>query len=280
MKWSNVKDFIFSRLPGYFREYDTYKDSEGKGILERFIEVCSEYFDEEVISEIDNLSYLQDIDKTSPIFLNYLWEFLGYIPYAYGVITTGESYSKENLDKWLKQSLRGNLPVDTRRLLKYAISLYKIRCTKGFYDILGRFYGINFLVYDPNANIHPNQSGIGISSTSVWDTTYDSSRSYDVQNTNYDSIGKCWECSKIRIVVQIPKATYDTIISKGDFENTKKMIVEIVNKYLPIQVKLLTVENDVSEPLLVSTYGSNFDSSKYENIEGGYRFKSIQFVII
>ena len=54
MKWFNpvktfFRDYIFSNLfDHYYKANDTYQDSEGKGIFERFIDVCSGYFDTEV----------------------------------------------------------------------------------------------------------------------------------------------------------------------------------------------------------------------------------------
>ena len=60
MKWFNpaktfFRDYIFSNLfDHYYKSNDTYQDSEGKGIFERFIDVCSGYFDTEVMPDIDN----------------------------------------------------------------------------------------------------------------------------------------------------------------------------------------------------------------------------------
>ena len=85
--FKSFKDYIFTHLfPYEYKVEDTYKDINGKGILERFIDICSEYFDKEVIPEIDNFTDIIDIDKTPGIFLNYIWEYFGYIPYAYGVL--------------------------------------------------------------------------------------------------------------------------------------------------------------------------------------------------
>ena len=36
--FKNFKDYVFTHLfPIYYKENDTYKDEEGKGILERFM---------------------------------------------------------------------------------------------------------------------------------------------------------------------------------------------------------------------------------------------------
>ena len=42
--FKNFKDYVFTHLfPIYYKENDTYKDEEGKGILERFIDSCTGY---------------------------------------------------------------------------------------------------------------------------------------------------------------------------------------------------------------------------------------------
>lgn len=147
MRQFKFKEWVFKNLfPYYYQENDTYRDSSGKGILQRFIEVCSQYFDDDIISDdgtqpgLDNIVNLIDVDLTPELFLNYLWEFLGEIPYAYGLIIQGKEYNKDNLRDWLFNNT--DFPqADPRKLLKYAISLYKIRGTDKFYQVIGHFYG-------------------------------------------------------------------------------------------------------------------------------------------
>ena len=68
--FSSFKQYVFTHLfPAYYRENDTYKDGDGKGILERFIEVCSEYLDTQIMPDIDNFMDILDVDKTPDIFL-------------------------------------------------------------------------------------------------------------------------------------------------------------------------------------------------------------------
>lgn len=152
----SFKDYIFNKLlPRYFKDKDTYKDQNNKGILERFMEVCSEYLDTDIMADtevddpvlltnqpgLDNIIKLIDPDVTPELFLNYLWEFLGEIPYGYGLLINGTEYNPKDYSAWLSKK---PFPVaDSRRLLKYAISLYKIRGTEKFYNILGKFYGVD-----------------------------------------------------------------------------------------------------------------------------------------
>src|ERR1019366_6410421 len=97
---------IIDLFPTFYKDNDTYKDSNDEGILERFLQVCGNYFQDQVIPDIDNIMNLIDIDNTDPIYLNYIWELFGSIPYAYGTIINQrlwETYSKisSNQNAWL-----------------------------------------------------------------------------------------------------------------------------------------------------------------------------------
>lgn len=56
-------NFFFKHFPYYYKENDTYKDSNGKGLLERFLEIFCNEVDEEVSPYLDNLGYLMDIEN-------------------------------------------------------------------------------------------------------------------------------------------------------------------------------------------------------------------------
>ena len=237
--FKSFKDYIFTHLfPYEYKVEDTYKDINGKGILERFIDICSEYFDKEVIPEIDNFTDIIDIDKTPGIFLNYIWEYFGYIPYAYGVLVGDSSYSKENVYKWLNDP-RSFPKADTRRILKYAISLYKIRCTEDFYTVLGRFYGVRFELKEVGSS-----SGNGDVSTIDLIIA-----SYNNVYSTYDEIkagwryGDCWSCIHMIANIYIPKGMYDLLVEMGTLDDAKKALIEILNKYLPIHVKFFEDED-------------------------------------
>lgn len=238
MKWSSIKEFIYESLPFYFREYDSYKRSDG-GVLKRFLDVCSEYFDEEVLRDIDNFTSIWNIDNTSPVFLNYIWEYLGSIPYAYGILYDGKPFSKDNLKELSTEYIRNdNCPiptVDYRRLLKYAISLYKIRCTKEFYTILGRLYGLEISVVDPSENESPYKEALGLSIASSWETQYDIKGYYDQANTLYDRAEACASCVRLEASIHIPKNLYDILSKRNSLDNAKAIIIDILNRYLPIQ---------------------------------------------
>lgn len=243
--FSNFKDYIFKHLfPYYYKDNDTYKDVEGKGILERFIDVCSEYFDTDIMPDIDNFMDILDVDKTPDIFLNYLWEYFGYIPYAYGILTKGEPYTRENVARWLNNPT--NFPkADTRSILKYAISLYKIRGTDDFYNILGRFYGVRFEITETECNGGSSQStlddGSGIGSELVISTYNNIYSSYDDVKAGYRD-GDCLSCIKLKVKVYIPTGIYELLEKNGNLENTEKAFKEIINKYIPVHAQICDEE--------------------------------------
>lgn len=281
MKWSSIKDFIWESLPLYFHNKDTNTDNPSGGVLKRFLDICSEYFDEEIVPDIDNLPNLWDADTTSPIFLNYLWEYLGYLPYAYGIITTGSHFDKDELSKIDSDYFRNDncpLPeVDYRRLLKYAISLYKIRCTEKFYTILGKFYGVNITVKDPSENDNPFVDSLGLSGVSPWEGDYDlSGMNYDIKDTDrYDKAALCYGCDTLEATIDIPENLYLSIIENGNIENTKNMILEILNKYLPIQVTPFSLYNNRTKSTTKPNSTAVF-RAEYQD----YSSTSVNFLII
>lgn len=291
MRWSSIKNFIWDSLPYYFHDRDTHTNSHTDGVLKRFLDVCSEYFDEEVKPDIDNFIDLWDVDTTSPIFLNYIWEYLGYIPYAYGIITTGKNFNKDELESIPSDYIREDhcpLPeVDYRRLLKYAISLYKIRCTKQFYTILGRFYGIEIIVKDPTENDDPFRDSLGQSGVSPWEGNYDTTPLYyDSIEAVYDKNESCHTCDRLEAIVYIPESLYNHILDNdGNLNNTKTMILEILNKYIPIQVRPFTIDSPVADKYTVAVYngiGSVYGSDMVKGVYPYYSSNnnsSIKFIV-
>ena len=65
----NLIDF----LPYYFKSHDTYKDSDGKGILEKFLNICGTYFDDVITPEIS--SVLDNLNMK--LHLNIIWVTCG-----------------------------------------------------------------------------------------------------------------------------------------------------------------------------------------------------------
>lgn len=89
---------LINLLPFHFKEADTYKNKEGKGLLERYLSIFGKYFDEDIKLSVksmrDYVTCGMDIKSNdyrglntyliiSGIFKsNYFWDFLGQMPYA------------------------------------------------------------------------------------------------------------------------------------------------------------------------------------------------------
>ena len=254
--FKNFKDYIFSHLfPAYFKDNDTYKSSDpedkNQGILERFVNLCSEYFDsikdgwDNKLPGLRNIWDILDIDKTPDIFLNFFWETLGYIPYAYGVLVEGEEYSRENADRWLNTP-SGFPKADTRNILKYAISLYKIRCTPTFYEVLGRFYGVRFKLLDTYGNdLIISSYGGAAKVVDLYGSNpgqADGIKAGYVRNTDTP----CLNCINVRLEVDIPDGMYDLVQDR--LEELKSVFSQLINRYLPIWFKPIDPEDVILAP--------------------------------
>lgn len=144
-------------LPSYYKEYDSYKDSSGKGLLERFLNICGEYLQSENIGNLDSFLENHRVSNIDELYVNNLWEFLGEFPFLqsdnfnYQTFTNifkgdnlneAKSKSRVKVNDILK-SLWGNNPKYTvRDILPKVISLYKIRGTKKFFNIIFRLYNL------------------------------------------------------------------------------------------------------------------------------------------
>lgn len=225
MRKFKYKEHIFGFFANRFiRENDSYKDSEGKGLIQRFVEICGEYFDDKVNPEIDNFLDLIDPEITDDYFINLLWEYFGFIPYAYGLMQNSKYYDKVQLTKELN---RKDLNVDYRNLLRFAISLYKIRCTPSFYDILGKFYNIKIEITEPQGQ-QVNKSSL-----------YDREAYYD-QESSYNQKVDCLECLELEVNVTFLNTS---IIPSAKLENMKEGVVFILNKYIPLHVREFNIES-------------------------------------
>ena len=241
MSQFKFKDNIFTRFfSKRFHGEDPYKDITGKGILQRFLEIGAEYLDDEIIPTIDNYLDIIDVDKAPDQYINILWEYFGYIPYAYGVINVGKPFTKADLATWVNNSFP---MVDYRNLLKYAISLYKIRCTEKFYTVLGKFYNIEIHLEESPAQQDTNP------------TRYDDRAYYDTDR-DYDQSRDCLECVEMIATITISESVYQYLEDNNQLTIAAEALILILNKYIPINVKPLTPStlSLISDPNLNKLY--------------------------
>lgn len=248
MRQFKFKEWVFKNLfPFYYQKRDTYHDNTGKGILQRFTEVCSNYLDTEVLLDqfdkpgLDNILDIIDPDVTPDLFLNYLWEFLGEIPYAYGVIIQGKEYDPDTIRSWVFNNT--DFPLNNQRnLLKYAISLYKIRGTEKFYKILGAFYGLDLQLVETVNGGRPGADTEVINYDHLVLATYDDSiatyaRGSEEVRAPYPD-GDCYSCLYYKVLVGIPENLLKEIIANGRLDKVILIIEKLVEKYLPIHCKM------------------------------------------
>lgn len=218
----NLIDFF----PYYFKEQDTYK-VDGRGILERFLEICGEYFQDNITTDIDNTLDLIDLDHTPEYCLNYIWELLGELPFAYG-----NSIDKAKFDKHYNGLLPASelnalkntwtLPkqgpvvlseTEVRNLLRYAVSLIKIRGTKQFFEIMFRVYGFSVEISDPT-EAHTLSDG---SCSSIYtkrplsENKYDEAL-FDSSKHTSDINSGCKQCIPINVNI----VTNPSVLPEGD----------------------------------------------------------------
>jgi len=227
----NLKSLI-DLLPIYFKDRDTYKNEEEEGILERFLQVCGDYFNDVVTPDIDNTVNLIDIDATDEIYLNYIWELFGSIPYAYGILIDTrlwDTYSNisKNQEAWLKAIEALPPRANARDLLKFAIPLYKIRGTINFYSVLLKFYGYKCILSDPTGDfVNPYPE------ISYYDSIpyYDSGLLYD-SNEVYDESKNCLSCVGISLSIYV---SHEVDYMTPDFFSR---LCSLLNRFRPLNVK-------------------------------------------
>jgi len=86
-KTSSKPNFLFGKLPNYFKENDSYKDGNNEGLLERYLEIFCAEIDDKVSPYIDSVLEIRDAEAlngfphTDPMqFLNYIASDLGNPP--------------------------------------------------------------------------------------------------------------------------------------------------------------------------------------------------------
>jgi hypothetical protein len=237
----NLKDLI-SLLPLYFKDNDTYKDNEDKGILERFLSIFGDYFKDDIQPDIDTMIGIIDIEDTDPKFINFIWELFGAVPYAYGVMMSNAAWNTYNprgpndISSWKEITTEQNPRPDFRKLLKYIIPLYKVKGTLDFYPLLLSFFGYDCKVVDSTGDydnpdpIIPSREYIPRYDTGV---KYDTDLTYDLAEES------CLKCKDIELYI----TTHHTITP--EFKN---LLTKLLNKYRPIYISPLIFEASHIQP--------------------------------
>lgn len=112
------KNFIFQQFPEAIKSTDTYVDNNGEGLLQRFTQIVGMEIDENFKPFLDNFLDIVDTIKADDKYLQLIGSILGYPPSFDGVNST------------------------YRRMLAYAVAIYKIKGSSKSYEILLSLIGI------------------------------------------------------------------------------------------------------------------------------------------
>lgn len=245
---------LIDLLPYYFKENDTYKNAQGKGILERFLEICGSYLDKQVVGNIESLLDNLDVLNCPDHYLGYLWEWFGCIPFAEGEFIDPDKWAqyyngydpKDTYDQkkklWTYPDVKNPIPLDMetkRKILKYAISLLKCRGSKVFFETMFRFYGIKFYTGENNEvqgiidHVFDLDETIPIS-TPISD---DELNILD-GNINMDENYSCTQCIAVEFNILFEDIEGETESEQEErLGRFKVAITNFVNKYLPFNAR-------------------------------------------
>lgn len=122
------KNWLFKQLPGYFKNEDTNKDINKEGTLERYLRNFGQELDDGIYPYIKDFLNLFDTLKCQEDLLPHLSFVLGLPP---------------NID---------NTAATYRKVLEFAVAVYKIKGTKRSYEVLFNLMGLSIqIVEDPAA---------------------------------------------------------------------------------------------------------------------------------
>jgi hypothetical protein len=196
------RDWIFSKLPAWYKESDTYVDANGEGLLERYCRIYGLELDEEYVDQLEDYTRILDPLITDSKFLNLI---------AYQLGSPTDIFSDESL---------------YRRFLSIIIQIYKVKGTSIAYDLIFGLLGWNVQLII----IYPQ------------DIVYDDDHKYDEEEpVLYDDVcGTCVEyyllITPIGTDCQNPGAWINPDIS--DIYNELKKAICFIE---PINAKLLGI---------------------------------------
>lgn len=214
----NLIDF----LPYYFKAKDTYKDSSGKGILEKFLDVCGDYFTDNLHTVIGETLDILDLEATTEYYLSYLWEILGQLPFA---------NQREVKPFELTEAQQ-------RALIKYGNAFLKIRGTKEFFEVVARVYGWNISI-----SVDDNGWEKDLIRNSEVKYPYLDAEVFDDENIAFDEYHRMKQCVN---------ATFTITGTFTDTVGAQKALKAFVEKYVPFNVHPKVVVNGVSLETVLS----------------------------
>lgn len=236
------KDWVFNRFPTPYRDKDTYKDSQGKGLLERYLTNFGIEYDDEMVLFIHDFMDILNVNLTPEKFLPFIGYTLGSPP------TLGLDVDGNNAQ---------------RKFLSYLVSLYKIKGTAQSYNLLFNLLGLEctIILFPKNTN-----------------KKYDTLKIYDDPTNTIQFDLSCEPCQEYSInywnkyddplvptINTIPSTIIDTLQSIICFVQPIDCKLKLLNhaiqfqeQYSPLQLNTITITQ--SEPNAYDM-GFRYDSS-------------------
>jgi len=224
----NFANWLVSQFPNYFYFQDTYKDINGKGLWQRYVEIFGKELDENFRPFVESLTELVTPRTIPASLVTYLSDNLGSPPDIFS--DTDADFSNPKY----------------RSLLSYITKIYQIKGTVRSYELLFEFLGY----------------GVRIIEQFDESIAYDNGDLYDVPLNKYDN--ECPGCiSYILVYYPITENVLNsTPIVIGELELNK--IRRVIDFIEPIDTKLKqlvrgylirdTVGTDISETILKNTF--------------------------
>lgn len=222
---------LMDLLPYYFKEQDSYK-VDGKGLLERFLNICGNYFQQYPLADLDNFLENLDVNKTNIIFVQNFWKFFGEMPFAQGPIIDPELFTKTftgfNFDEAINKATRSTQPytgkdtIDYRSIIKYSVSLFKIRGTRRFFDIMFRLYGLNVSITLPT-----DEDPFLSDHTTRFDT-----EDIIFDKATFDNYYRCANCSDVTFKITPP----NTLTKQADVLSFSNQIRSFIERFVPFYI--------------------------------------------
>lgn len=221
---------LINYLPFYYKEADTYKDSNGKGLLEHLLEICGTYFTNSIKIPIDNA--LDNLDISLSPFKNLIWSMLGKIP-------QGNSVQEDPLQL---------SSIQQENLLRYTNALYHIRGTKTFFESLFNIYNnddnqLTLVSIVENEDNPPNYWSLDyrkklaedVGDTQLNSYMDDSYSKFDI--SPYDTFSKVKPTASVTFTFQVGIGNTSFTDSEEYRESLFRFIANVVDKYLPIYIE-------------------------------------------
>lgn len=223
-------NWIWNLFPEYHHQQDSYKDGNGQGLLERYIKNYGQELDQNFIPFIENLLDLIDATKADAKYLPYL------------AFTLGNPISIDN-------------DIATyRRILQYAVALYKIKGTEKSYQLLFNLIGVDVQILEemPQGALR-----------------YDSGHFYDENPLqHYDQ--SCENCSYYTIAYGSVYDTTTPILINTIPQDLVDKFANIICFLQPINAKLRGYQKKI-------TFAEEFDLDMEDDITGFNRVATTPF---